>query len=115
MLLLHINFYMFLPQCPEQDVYDANGRQTDDINSLVEDIRVELGYDKTVDDEDDDNGNNFLSVKNCDLIYSPQTVEVIIQPRLVIVKKKTSFPLFDEHICTDTVNEVATPPPDPGC
>lgn len=59
LILSHMNTSMFLPQVPEQDVYDANGNQLDDITSLVELVRVKLGYDHRADDENDDSGQNF--------------------------------------------------------
>lgn len=112
MLLLHMNFYMFMPQCPEQDSFDANGQQTDDINSVIEYAMVELGYDKTADDEDDDNGNDFLLVKNCDFIYNLHQSQVITQPQVTVIKKKMKFPVFQDNLVSDTIMEVATPPPD---
>ena len=66
LLALHINFFMFLPQCPEMDVRDANGQQQEDINSLIEWANVALGIDTTPDDEDDDNGTKFIVLKNFD-------------------------------------------------
>ncbi len=59
LLVSHMNTSMFLPQAPEEDVYDANGNQLDDITSIVELVRVKLGWDHTADDENDDNGQNF--------------------------------------------------------
>lgn len=59
LLVSHMNTSMFLPQAPEQDVYDANGNQLDDITSIVELVRVKLGWDHTADDENDDSGQNF--------------------------------------------------------
>ena len=54
-----MNTSMFLPQAPMADVYDANGNQEDDITSIVELVRVKLGFDHTADDENDDSGQNF--------------------------------------------------------
>lgn len=59
LILSHMNTSMFLPQVPEQDVYDSNGNQLDDITSIVELVRVKLGYDHQADDENDDSGQNF--------------------------------------------------------
>ncbi len=66
LLLSHMNTSMFLPQVPEDDVYDANGNQVDDINSVVEYVMVKLGLDHHADDEDDDSGQNFHLVKNAE-------------------------------------------------
>jgi hypothetical protein len=35
LLLSHMNTSMFLPQVPEDDIYDGNGNQVDDINSTA--------------------------------------------------------------------------------
>ena len=74
LLLCHMNASMFLPQVPEEDVYDTNGQQVDDINSVIEFVRVELGYDKTADDEDDDSGQNFHLVKALDYAFEQQSI-----------------------------------------
>ena len=70
LLLSHMNTSMFLPQAPEQDVYDANGNQIDDITSIVELVRVKLGYDHHSDDENDDSGQNF-HVAHCEYTIEP--------------------------------------------
>lgn len=72
LLLNHMNTSMFLPQCQEQDQYDGNMQQIDDINSIVELIAVDLGYDTTPDDEDDDSGQNFHIVKAFDYNFEQQ-------------------------------------------
>ncbi len=71
LLLSHMNTSMLLPQGPEDDVYDKNGNQIDDINSIVELVMVDLGIDHTADDEDDDQGQNFHMVKIFDYCYEP--------------------------------------------
>ncbi len=35
-LLCHVNSSMFLPQVAEQDIYNSNGQQEDDINTVIE-------------------------------------------------------------------------------
>lgn len=113
LLLLHVNYFMFLPQGPEKDTYDAKGQQKDDINSLVEYIRVTLGYDKTADDEDDDNGNNLVLVKICDYIFSRQPFQLLEEmAKLQQTEIKTAYPSLEESFLHDTYIEVATPPPD---
>ena len=59
LLISHMNTSMFLPQVPEDDVYDTNGNQLDDINSIVEYVMVKIGLDHTADDEDNDSGQNL--------------------------------------------------------
>lgn len=67
-----MNTSMFLPQVAEEDQFDANGRQIDDLNSVVEYIAVAMGYDHTADDEDDDSGQNFHLVKAFDYNFEQQ-------------------------------------------
>ncbi|MGN6531270.1 MAG: hypothetical protein ACTHK0_05925 [Ginsengibacter sp.] len=71
LLLSHMNTSMFLPQVPEQDVYDAHGNLVDDINSITELVLVSLGIDHTADDEDDDSGQNFQLVRMADCVFHP--------------------------------------------
>ncbi len=112
MLLLHINYYMFLPQGSETDVYDANGQQVDDCNSVVEWVGIALGYDKTPDDEDDDDGNNFVLTKACDIYFHQQQFIIISPLEIPAGESKTFFPLHKEPILLQPFAEVATPPPD---
>ena len=62
---------MLLPQVPEVDVYDANGNQLDDINSIVEYVLVKIGIDHTADDEDSDNGQNLHVVSDFQYTFEP--------------------------------------------
>lgn len=113
LLMLHINMYMFLPQCPEMDIFDKSGQQTEDINTVIELISVELGYDKVANDEDDDNGNDMMLTKGLNFTFTQQVVQLIHeQSRDYILLKKTHFPSYQNNFHLDTVMEVATPPPD---
>ena len=71
LLLSHINTSMLLPQVPEVDVYDVNGNQADDINSIVEFVMVKLGIDHTADDEDNDSGQNLHVVSDFQYTFQP--------------------------------------------
>jgi len=71
-----MNYFMFLPQVNEVDTFNESGQQTDDINSVIEYVRVALGYDKTADDEDDDNGNSLALVRTCDSFYQEQITTI---------------------------------------
>lgn len=61
LLFIHINTTMFIPVADEKDVYDACGRQINDINTFMELIdQVILGNtDVTRQDEDDDLAHYF--------------------------------------------------------
>jgi hypothetical protein len=110
MLLMHMNYFMFLPQVEETDAYDASGQQTDDINSVVEYVSVVLGFDKTADDEDNDSGNNFTLVKTCHYIYQQQ-ITILETPGLIKISKrvygeyKAPAPLFTSY-------DIISPPPE---
>lgn len=66
-----MNTSMFLPQVAEHDVYDAQGNQIEDINSVTELIMVSLGIDRIPEDEDDDTGQNFQLVRVADCVFHP--------------------------------------------
>ena len=110
LLLCHMNTSMFLPQMAEDDLYDANGNQVDDINSVVEYIQVSLGYDHTPDDEDDDAGQNFHLAKSLDYVYE--------QPVAIIQKEELSqtnshrFPEYTINRVATISFEIITPPPE---
>jgi hypothetical protein len=110
LLLCHMNNSMFLPQVEEVDVYDKNGVELDDINSVIELVRVEMGYDTTPDDEDSDNGQNFHLVKSVEYNFQ----------QAVIVLERDDFAVVVEHEFDDyripalqSPNyDILTPPPD---
>ncbi len=110
LLVLHINSFMFLPQGQDIGGTDAHGRQIEDINSLVEWVRIALGYDRHADDEDDDNANNLLLVKTFNKVFDEQSPKVPL-PALFASKEVTPFPEYDERISLNHFIEVATPPP----
>ncbi len=77
LLISHMNTSMLLPQVPEVDVFDVNGNQVDDINSIVEYIMVKIGLDHHADDEDDDNGQNLHMVTGFQYTFEPFFSEII--------------------------------------
>lgn len=93
-----MNISMFLPQVPESDVYDEQGNQVDDINSVVEFVLVKLGIDHHADDEDDDSGQNLHLVKVAEYCFEPVVTTLNfnnafeIKPALYIVYKETKTP-----------------------
>lgn len=109
LLLCHMNASMFLPQVPEDDVYDSNGVQVDDVNSVIEYIEVAMGYDTTPDDEDDDSGQNLHLVKNTD--YNFQQQVVIIGKNGFAKIKKNEFSEYKIPVLTSPSFEILTPPP----
>lgn len=110
LILCHMNNSMFLPQVQEIDVFDKNGIELDDINSVIELVRVEMGFDTTPDDEDNDNGQNFHVVKTVDYNFQQN---VIILERAAFVKIiRHSFNDYQVPSLQSPYTEILTPPPD---
>jgi outer membrane lipoprotein-sorting protein len=82
-LLCHLNTSMFLPQIAEDDVFDANGKQVDDVNSVIENVEY-----------------NFQQI-----VYS---IEPIITSSIV----PPVFYHRDEERFQTIALEIITPPPD---
>jgi hypothetical protein len=108
-LLSHMNTSMLMPQAPEQDVYDANGNQVDDINSVVELIMVKLGLDQTPDDEDSDNGQNFHLVNMVDYYYEP--VYTLVKNNTLSEKENKAFGYFADSKIQQISYDLIIPPP----
>lgn len=109
LLLSHMNTSMFLPQIAEEDLYDANGQQQDDITSVVEYVRVALGYDKTADDENDDNGQNFHLVKAVN--YNFQRQLIVIEKNYFAEIKRNIFSDYKISVPLSPTYDILTPPP----
>lgn len=108
LLLSHMNTSMLLPQAPEDDVYDKNGNQLDDINSIVELIMVDLGIDHHADDEDNDQGQNFHMVKIFDFCYSPIFTEL---KNNEFVNNSSMFGEYKENKIPTVSFDIIIPPP----
>lgn len=94
----------------EDDVYDASGNQVDDVNTVLEYIRVQLGYDQTPDDEDDDSGQNFHLVKIVD--YDFQQTEIAIEQS---TPDCSGQKVYSEYLNTKLAAvsfDIITPPPE---
>ena len=101
---------MFIPHLDERDIYDNNGRQMDDINTVAEYIdQVLLDHpDNIPEDEDDDSAQNF-SADHIDY-YCQQPYAVIdltalpkILPQLFALRPAERMP--------DRYFEIVVPPP----
>jgi len=108
LLLSHMNTSMLLPQVPEDDVYDANGNQIDDINSVVEYVMVYLGIDHHADDEDDDQGQNFHIVKIFEYCFQPISNEIKTNE---FITKPAMFGIYKENRIPDVCFDIILPPP----
>lgn len=108
LLLSHMNTSMLLPQVPEDDVYDGNGIQEDDINSIVELILVKIGVDHTADDEDNDQGQNFHMVKIFDYSFQPVFSEMNDES---FSQKSQTFAEYKEDKIPHISFDIIIPPP----
>lgn len=108
LLVSHMNTSMFMPQAPEADVYDSNGNQLDDITSVVELIRVKLGYDHHADDENDDSGQSFHIVNFYEYAYQPFFTKSTNEQFL---RLKENFPDFTESKIPSISYDILVPPP----
>jgi hypothetical protein len=110
-MLVHINGSMFLPQVPEQDIYNAQGQQEKDINTVIEYIdEVIIGnHDKDPVDEDNDDGQNFHLVKIVDYYFEIDFAPVKHKP--LISATKQQFCLFSEEKLHPVILDILAPPP----
>lgn len=109
LLLSHMNTSMLLPQAPEDDVYDKNGNQVDDINSIVEFVMVHLGIDHHADDEDDDQGQNFHIVKVFEYCFQP--VFNNIKTNEFSITEHAMFGEYKEDKIPNISLDITIPPP----
>lgn len=110
LILCHMNSSMFLPQSPQEDVYDASGSQVDDITSVAEFIAVTLGYDHTADDENDDSGQNFHLAKIVDYTFE-QSFQLITDTNVSETGIRF-LPAPAESLVDSQVHDITTPPPE---
>ena len=112
LLLNHLNTSMFIPQVDEQDVFDKNGVQVDDINSVVEyvDEVVLNNKDNTPEDEDDDTAKSFHVSKLVDHCYQLPIAEVTENP--FTEKIVYTFDPYKENKVSPVYTSVISPPPD---
>ncbi len=102
-----MNTSMFLPQAPMADVYDANGNQQDDITSIVELVRVKLGFDHKADDENDDGGQNFHIV-NLEYTVEPFNTEVKNE---FVQEDSKDFHELSKMLIPSVSYDILVPPP----
>ncbi|HEY8659792.1 MAG TPA: hypothetical protein VIL78_12200 [Hanamia sp.] len=108
LLISHMNTSMFLPQVPEDDIYDANGNQVDDINSVVEFVMVKIGLDHHADDEDDDSGQNLHIVTGFQYTFEPFFTEIHKE----YSQKDTNLFLEYSHSKITSISyDIIVPPP----
>ncbi|MFT3705167.1 MAG: hypothetical protein QM802_22560 [Agriterribacter sp.] len=110
-MLVHVNGSMLMPQVAETDIYDKNGRQIDDINSVVEYIDEVVMGNKgdTPLDEDNDDGQNLHIVKTFD--YDFDISFLIIKKKPTSTSSKKQFFYFAENKISAPLLDIIAPPP----
>ncbi len=110
LLLLHINFSMFIAQVDETDTYDASGQQMTDINSLSDWLQASLSSHKPVkhkSDSDDDNARYFHALKPHHF-FSPYFLLV----KKAAVPNTTAFaPALNDNQLLAGFFDIQSPPP----
>lgn len=110
-LLLHVNYSMFIAQVDEVDVYDKNGAQVEDVNSLVEYVDVILfGKEHRHKADDDDDCARFFHSIKVDYFFNQQVcVTKNISP---VFGHKQLFPVYESGKPSSAYTEIQTPPPE---
>jgi len=106
LLLSHVNFAMFIAQVDEVDMVDHNGRQQEDINSLIQYIgQVFHITHKPLKDSDDDNARYFHASKFEDYAFCQGG---ILKKCFFVV---TKFPPGIEEKINSIYLDIQGPPP----
>jgi hypothetical protein len=99
---------MFIAQVDEVDVYDKNGNQQEDINSLIEYVSDLCHYKhKPLPDNDDDNARYFHCVKLPNYGFTQHIV--IVENNFNCIER--SFPLYIEKRLNSISLDFQGPPP----
>jgi hypothetical protein len=108
LLISHINFSMFIAQVDEMDVYDKNGQQMEDVNSLVQYVAnlCHIAH-KPIKDSDDDNAR-FFHMEKLDYSLYRQLFEVMTKPAIT---EKTAFQPYKQQHLLSVCLEISSPPP----
>ena len=109
-LLLHINYSMFIAQVDEQDVFTINGEQIEDINSLTEYVDVVFfGKEhKHKADDDDDCARFFHSIRIDYFFHQP----ICIARKVSASDRQADFPVYNAGKPSSAYTEIQTPPPE---
>jgi hypothetical protein len=113
LLFIHISTSMFIPVVDEKDVYDACGRQIDDINTIFEYVdQVILGnVDVTAEDEDDDQPHYFTGTFAISYYISCQE-QTIPFNEPTTKELAVAYPLMPVQKTSSVAYDILTPPPE---
>ncbi len=110
-VLVHVNGSMFLPQTAEQDIFNSQGQQEKDIDTVVEyiDEVVMNNHEKNPVDKDNDQGQNFHLVKIVDYYFAPDFTPV--KNKFLKTAARQPFALFSEKKIHMVTLDIPAPPP----
>ena len=110
-MLVHVNGSMFLPQVAEQDIYNADGQQQKDIDTVMEYVNEAVmgNHEKEPVDKDNDEGQNFHLVKIVDYYFEIDDTPLKHKPFATTTKNGSCF--FSEKKILSVSLEIIAPPP----
>lgn len=105
---------MFFPMVDETDVYEQQGKQKDDINSLAEYInQVLLGHrDNTPEDEDDDQAHYYHARNAHRFIVSAFEVRPVFSAPTIEFKKAPQYGVSVVQPTVTVSYDITAPPPE---
>ncbi|MBW8686744.1 hypothetical protein [Chitinophaga rhizophila] len=114
LLFVHVNTTMFVPVADERDVYDACGRQINDINTFLGLIdQVILGNTAiTTQDEDDDLAHYFTGSTGVTCFVSNMQEIVLTREEPSTVDLAVAFPRLQVQKVSSIAYDILTPPPE---
>jgi hypothetical protein len=112
LLFIHINTTMFIPVADERDVYDASGRQINDINTFMELIdQIILGNTcVTSQDEDDDLAHYFTGAGITTYVANVQEI-TLTKEEPSTTDLAVAYPQALVQKISTVAYDILTPPP----
>jgi hypothetical protein len=114
LLFIHINTTMFVPVTDEKDVYDACGRQINDVNTFLSIINHSiLGNDEITREDEDDDLPHYFTGNFGVTCYIPGAQEINltrVEPSAADLAIAYPQPLVQK--ISTMAYEILTPPPE---
>jgi hypothetical protein len=110
-MFVHVNGSMFLPQTAEKDIYNGNGQQERDVNTLIEFLSASLGIHQNNNpvDDDDDQGQTFHLVKLVD--YHLALDPIYLRPQELPSTDCIHYAVHPVEKIPAVCTEIVAPPP----
>lgn len=111
-LLVHINTSMFIPVADEVDIFDAQGNQVCDINTMVQYVdQIVLGHTRTSHSDSDDDQAHFFNLIKFQRFFANQ-FEIVSSKKIVFAwNDKPIYSLFKDKKLMSLEQDVIIPPP----